>query len=191
MAGHSIYIDEDVFVELQKRAVPLVDDPSSVLRRVLGLPEPGEGPDTTASSQEPRTPDPRPAPRSSRKPPAAKEPKGQNRSSQSSNRPRRAARGSLLPQAEYELPLLESLVELGGSGPASEIIDHVGSKLDGRLTAADCSTLASGDVRWRNRVQFVRIGLVKEGLIARESPRGIWEITNAGRERLQDSENKS
>ena len=191
MAGRSIYIEEDVFIELQKRAVPLVDDPSSVLRRVLGLPEPGAVPNTAATEQQPRAPDPRPAPRSSRKAPTAKESKRQKRSSQSTNRPKRAATGSLLPQAEYELPLLESLVELGGSGPASEVIDRVGSKLNGRLTAADRSTLASGDVRWRNRVQFVRIGLVKEGLIARKSPRGIWEITGAGRERLRDWKNKS
>ena len=185
MGGRSIYIDEDVFLELQNRAVPLVDDPSSVLRRALGLPEPGAEPETAAAEH-----DPRPRPRSKR-PTTAKEAQRQKRSSQSPTRLKRAARGSLLPQAEYELPLLESLLELGGSGPASEVIDRVGSKLNGRLTAADRATLASGDVRWRNRVQFVRIGLVKEGLIARKSPRGTWEITSAGRERLQDWENKS
>lgn len=190
MAGHSIYIDEDVFAELQNRAVPLVDDPNSVLRRVLGLSEPGAEQDQAADSHEPKISDPGPRPRSSKRPSTASAPKRRKRSSQTT-RPKRAARGTLLPQAEYELPLLESLVELGGSGPASGVIDLVGSKLDGRLTSADRSTQTSGDVRWRNRVQFVRLGLVKEGLIARESPRGIWEITDSGRERLRDRANES
>lgn len=190
MAGRPIYIEEDVFTELQKRAVPLVDDPSSVLRRVLGLPEPGAEQDRAECSREPETANPGPQRGSSRNPPTASAPKKRKRSSQA-KRPERAARGTLLPQAEYELPLLESLVELGGSGPASEVIELVGAKLDGQLAAADRSTLASGDARWRNRVQFVRIGLVKEGLISRESPRGIWEITGSGRERLRDRTKQS
>lgn len=190
MAGRSIYIDEDVFAELQNRAVPLVDNPSSVLRRVLGLPEPGAEQDQAADSHEPETSDPGPRPGSSRRPPAASASKRRKRSSQAT-RPKRAARGTLLPQAEYELPLLESLVELGGSGPAAEVIELVGTKLDGRLTPADRSTLASGDVRWRNRVQFVRIGLVKEGLISRESPRGVWEITRAGHDRIRGRKENS
>lgn len=187
MSGRSIYIDEDVFVELQSRAVPLVDDPSSVLRKVLGLPEPGAERDSATAVPEPPAPDQGRRPRSSRGSPNTS--KKQGRSSQAT-RPKRAARGTLLPQAEYELPLLESLVELGGSGPASEVIERVGSKLDGQLTVADHSTLASGDLRWRSRVQFVRLGLVKEGLIARQSPRGIWAITDEGRERVRDRTNK-
>jgi hypothetical protein len=189
MAGRSIDIDDDVFAELQNRAVPLVDNPSSVLRRVLGLPEPGAELDQAVDKHGPETPDPGPRPGSSKKQSTASAPKRRKRSSHAT-RPKRAARGTLLPQAEYELPLLESLVELGGSGPASAVIELVGPKLDGRLTSADRSTLASGEVRWRSRVQFVRIGLVKEGLIARESPRGIWEITDSGRERLRDRANE-
>ena len=189
MVGRSIYIDEDVFVELQNRAVPLVDNPNSVLRRVLGLPELGTERDQASTERGPEIIDPGRRPHSSRRPSTARASKKQGRSSRATQT-KRAARGTLLPQAEYELPLLESLVELGGSGPASEVIERVGSKLDERLTAADRSTLASGDVRWRNRVQFVRIGLVKEGLIARESPRGIWEETDKGRDRVRDRMNK-
>lgn len=40
---HEVSLDDDVWDELQQRAEPLVDDPNSVLRRVLGLPQPGEG----------------------------------------------------------------------------------------------------------------------------------------------------
>lgn len=33
----TIYVDNDVFTELQKRAIPLVDNPNSVMRKLLGL----------------------------------------------------------------------------------------------------------------------------------------------------------
>lgn len=33
----TVYVDNDVFAELQKNAKPLVDNPNSVLRRLLGL----------------------------------------------------------------------------------------------------------------------------------------------------------
>jgi hypothetical protein len=90
----------------------------------------------------------------------------------------------LLPEAEYELPLLEALVELGGSAPTSDVVDLLGKKLEAKLTAVDRETISSGEIRWRNRVQFVRLGLIKEGLMVKESPRGVWEITDEGRARV-------
>lgn len=36
----TIYIDNEVFTELQKRAIPLVDNPNSVLRKLLSLDQP-------------------------------------------------------------------------------------------------------------------------------------------------------
>jgi len=35
--------------------------------------------------------------------------------------------------------------------------------------------------RWRNTAQWARHSMVKEGLLKADSPRGIWEITDAGR----------
>ena len=40
-----IRIDGEVWAELQRRARPLEDTPNSVLRRVLGLPDDGTGPE--------------------------------------------------------------------------------------------------------------------------------------------------
>jgi hypothetical protein len=40
-----IRIDAEVWAELQRRARPLEDTPNSVLRRVLGLPDEGTGPE--------------------------------------------------------------------------------------------------------------------------------------------------
>ena len=95
--------------------------------------------------------------------------------------------GSLLPEDQYELPLLEVLQELGGSGPASIVVDRVGEKLGDRLTPVDLEHVSSGELRWKSRVQFVRLGLIKAGLMKNDSPRGTWEIAEAGRARLHQS----
>lgn len=99
--------------------------------------------------------------------------------------PRRASPGSILPEFVYEIPILEELVSRGGSGHATDITDAVGERLADRLTDLDRERLDSGEIRWRNRVQFTRLTLKQLGLIASNSPRGIWEITDAGRSYLE------
>lgn len=193
MSERQIFIDDDVFVELQRRAEPLVDDANSVLRRVFGLssdtsherrdeqpalprdrPATSEPRDLVTESKSKRAASPAPQASHVAKPTASAE---------------RAPKGSLLPEAEYVLPLLEALVELGGSAHVSKVAELVGTKLDGKLTKRDRMAIKSGDVRWKNRLQFVRIGLIKQGLMAKNSPRGIWEVTESG-QRLVETRNK-
>jgi len=95
-------------------------------------------------------------------------------------KPPRAPFGSLLPEREYELPLLEELAKRGGRAPAREIIEAVGERLADRLTERDRDRLNSGDVRWENRVQFTRLNLRKRGLLRPDSQRGIWELSGDG-----------
>ncbi len=38
-----IKVDEEVFAQLQKQATPFVDEPNDVLRKILGLPDNGDG----------------------------------------------------------------------------------------------------------------------------------------------------
>ena len=183
MTGRSIVVDDEVFAELQSLAEPLIDDANSVLRRVLNL-----SPNGAIAELSPNAPDASlgssaevEAMTSSPGQPRQRAPKPSPRRKKSSDR---APKGSLLPEAEYELPLLEALVELGGSAPTSDVVDLLGKKLEARLTAVDRETISSGEIRWRNRVQFVRLGLIKEGLMVKESPRGVWEITDEGRARV-------
>lgn len=49
-------------------------------------------------------------------------------------------------------------------------------------------------VRWRNKVYWYRSVLIQEGLIRSDTPRGIWGITDQGRDelaRLQQEEDSS
>ncbi|MBO8161780.1 MAG: restriction endonuclease [Thermosipho sp. (in: Bacteria)] len=87
-------------------------------------------------------------------------------------------------QREIEIPLLQVLFEIGGSGKPSEIYPLVTQKFP-QLTQEDLqATLASGGNKWTNRIQWVRQKLITEGYMY--SPQhGVWAITQKGIERLQ------
>lgn len=92
-------------------------------------------------------------------------------------------RGLRTPEDHFRIPILQSLVELGGSAPMSDVLDRVEAKMRNQLNAHDRSPLSSDPtlIRWRNTAQWARNAMVKEGLMASDSPRGVWEITEAGR----------
>lgn len=163
----NIRVDDDVYDLLKAHAEAFVDTPNSVLRKLLGLnpPEQIKPPDraTTAVTKS------RPA--------------GRARRSRSQGRTR-APKGSLLSEEAYVAPLLSALAERGGSAPVGEVIEAVGKKLADQLTVTDRESLPSGQTRWKNRAQFVRLRLVNQRLLAHDSPRGIWTITELGRSKL-------
>lgn len=172
-------VDDDIFEALQALAEPLVDDINSVLRRVLGL-----QPSSTNGSFAAKLPVPAEAAVVS----ASRKRQSGGKTSVSKSKARskqpRAARGTLLPEAEYEVPILQALHDLGGRGPASEVVENVGKRLGDRLQPADHEQLGSGDIRWKNRVQFVRLKLVRSGDMEKDAPRGVWGITGQGMARL-------
>jgi hypothetical protein len=90
--------------------------------------------------------------------------------------------GDYAPTDAYWVPLLESVEELGGRAAASDVLDRMERRLSGVLRPADYELLPSGlSVRWRNRAQWQRKNMVMQGLLSRNSPHGIWEITPEGR----------
>ena len=92
----------------------------------------------------------------------------------------RAARGARTPQSEYRPALLRVLYEAGGSAKMSEAIEGVGTLMKDRLNEIDRQATASGEIRWRNAVQWERNEMVVEGLLKKDSPRGVWELTAKG-----------
>jgi restriction system protein len=99
---------------------------------------------------------------------------------------KRVPRGALVSQGEYRLPILEALIEMGGRGRTSDVLTRVEEKMRVKLNKVDYERTASGDPRWRNRAAWVRNELVEEGYLKKDSPRGIWEITDAGRALYQE-----
>jgi len=152
-----IEIDDDVMTALKARAEPFADTPNSVLRKILGL--------RKASPARMRAGKARPT--------AETEEPGEGNAA-------RARAGTILPEGEYMLPLLEVLLQQGGRAAAQEVVEEVGQRLADRLTTLDKEIVQSGGVRWRNRVQFARLRLIDRGLLKKNSPRGLWEITKEG-----------
>jgi hypothetical protein len=106
-------------------------------------------------------------------------------------KPRRTAKGRLqrglrTPEEAFRGPILETLVELGGSATIGEVLERVGAKMKGDLNQYDREPLPSDprSVRWKNTAQWCRNTLVREGLMKSDSPYGVWEITEAGRKWL-------
>lgn len=98
--------------------------------------------------------------------------------------------GEFTPVFAYWRPILETLVAMGGRGKRGEVVNAVGEKMKEMLKPADYGKLPkSGWVRWRNRVawQASNMRQPEQGLIKDDSPRGIWEITDAGRKWLDDN----
>ena len=188
MNQHMINIDSDVFAELQRLATPLVDDVSTVLRRVLGLPSPsGEAlMESTAMTEEHHERAELRDTVSARAKAAGRQQLADLPSEEATPRPAtmKAPRGSRLPQAQYEVPILEALITLGGSAHSSRVIELVGQKLKHQLTPVDYARVKSGETRWENRTRFARLMLKNRGEIASDSPHGIWEITEAGQLRV-------
>ncbi|MHA1428629.1 MAG: winged helix-turn-helix domain-containing protein [Candidatus Helarchaeota archaeon] len=97
-------------------------------------------------------------------------------------------RGLRTPEERFRRPILEALVELGGSAPMREVLDLVEPKMKGILNEYDYGSLSSSprSIRWRNTAQWCRNMLVQEGLLKNNSPYGIWEISDQGRKWLTE-----
>ena len=172
MGSIQIEIDAEVYDALKAHST-FEDTPNTVLRRVLGL---GSG-DNALPERAFSAPDRISARRQKgRRPRAKKIP---------STRTRIPA-GLLLPQPEYFTPIIEILNENGGQAHKSLVLEHLGARLDDRLTDLDREALQTGEPRWQSRAQFARLRLVKDGLLDGDSARGIWALTAEGRERAVD-----
>lgn len=92
-----------------------------------------------------------------------------------------------LPQAEYRIPILRKLKEKGGRASYAEIRDAVKSKLKSRFTPKDFELLkGSIKIRWEKRLRNAARQMVDEGLMLENVPRGVWEITEKGRQWLSN-----
>jgi len=99
--------------------------------------------------------------------------------------PKPSASGKKLPQREFRLPLMRTLLELGGSAEVSEIRKLMERKMAPLLSEADHQPVSSGDPRWWNAICWERADLVREGLFLDNSQRGVWELSEKGKSLAQ------
>lgn len=101
-----------------------------------------------------------------------------------------SARKDVTPQKMFRKTILETLVELGGRGDAQQVLRMVEQKMKGQMKPGDYAPNRDGFPKWEKAVHFQRLTMVHEGFLASNSPRGIWEITNAGRKWLESEKHK-
>ncbi len=101
----------------------------------------------------------------------------------------RLQRGMRTRTEAYYVLILHVLSEMGGSGKVAEVLDRVGKKMKGVLKKPDYEPLVSSpdNLRWRNAAQWARNSMVNEGLLKKDSPRGVWEISNKGKQHLKQN----
>jgi len=88
-----------------------------------------------------------------------------------------------IPQTELRLPILQVLVSMGGSGSTGDVLDRVERAVHDRLTSFDreITDTHASEPRWRLSAKWCRKRMKDDGLVAKDSPHGTWEITGAGR----------
>jgi len=99
-------------------------------------------------------------------------------------RPR--ATGNLTPQRDFWKPILETLVDEGGRASVQKVIQSVETKMRNHLKPGDHQPNRDGAPKWIKAANFQRLEMVHEGLLASDSPRGIWAITPQGRKWLSE-----
>jgi hypothetical protein len=95
--------------------------------------------------------------------------------------------GLKTPPDAFRYPILEALNRLEGAGRVGDVFRVLEEILSEQLNTYDYQPLPSdpNSVRWRSSAHRARYEMVQEGLLADDSPRGVWEINDAGREALK------
>jgi hypothetical protein len=158
-----IELTEDAYSRLHSHSLSFDDSPEAVIVRLLDEAERDDD-DCAAPASVPPSPGPQP-----------------------SGSALRAAPGSLVPLSEYWIPILRYLDEQEGSAHSNDVLEAIGEEMSTVLTDKDRQPLRSGAIRWRNRARFARLRMKERGLLRSSSHRGVWEITDDGRQFLAES----
>jgi hypothetical protein len=96
-------------------------------------------------------------------------------------------KGEVTPHTAFYRAILESLVEMGGSGKTRDVLDRVGGKMKSVLKPIDYAVLPSDgkSIRWRNAAQWAGNTMVNDDGRMKKTKSGIWEISDKGRKWLQ------
>ena len=85
------------------------------------------------------------------------------------------------PDAEFELPILEVLFDLGGRGSSATVLRGVESLVGGFFKEGDTQPAENGDTRWRQSAEAARQTLVNLGLVSVNAGDNFWELTEEGK----------
>ena len=86
----------------------------------------------------------------------------------------------------YEMPLLQALVNLGGEAKTKEVYPEVERimRISASKNPAEYEKYPKGAVKWKNKTAWAREYLKRKGQLD-GTERGVWKITAIGRDRLK------
>jgi len=97
----------------------------------------------------------------------------------------RLPRGVKTPTKAYYRPILQALIDLGGKASVHEVIIRVEKAMEASLNEKDRQPISSNtnEPRWANTAKWARkrMTMMQPPLLKPDSPKKIWEITEAGR----------
>lgn len=74
--------------------------------------------------------------------------------------------------------IIRALRKIGGRARAGEVLDEVERQMKDKLQPGDFKLRKDGrTIAWRNRANWERLNMVKDGLLRSDSPHGVWELT--------------
>jgi len=104
----------------------------------------------------------------------------------------RLPRGVKTPAKAYYRPILKALIDLGGKASVHEVIIRVEKAMKALLNEEDRQPISSNpnEPRWANTAKWARkhMTMMKPSLLKADSPKKIWEITEAGRKFFEEGD---
>ncbi len=98
----------------------------------------------------------------------------------------RLPQGKRTPEEDFYQPILQVLVESGGSARPSDVLPKLETMMKRVLKPVDYEPIKTGEIRWHKTAHFARNSMAnKKSLLNPYSPYGVWEISEAGREFLR------
>jgi hypothetical protein len=106
----------------------------------------------------------------------------QKTATSSEQNPKKKPKMPKTPEEKYRIPILIALESLGGSAFCQNVLNIVEELMISELNETDMEGLKSDPKtkRWRNTAMWARNSMRVEGLIKSNSPRGVWELDEAG-----------
>lgn len=81
------------------------------------------------------------------------------------------------PQKVLREHIIQALRHLGGRARVPDVIQQMRLQLEGKLLPGDMVWRdATNEAAWENNAKWERFQMVQDGLLRRESPRGVWEL---------------
>ena len=101
-------------------------------------------------------------------------------------------RGSLTHLDAFTRPVLQALVDIGGKGTRSEVFERLLKSMNKTFTKYDFGFTPSRPKapRWHDTLDRAYKLMRKSGLLSTDTPIGIWEISQKGRDFLKESSAK-